>query len=123
MNRGRFGRMELPAVPDIPQPGETNAASENPRPVYADPEQVGPSWYDEDTYEPRDFGVGWDLSFGCRVTFRFDGPDLGVSVSTSDGDRRNGGTIRTVTREQVAAFARQLLKLVGAQESEGGEPE
>jgi hypothetical protein len=68
--------------------------------------------YDEDgnAYDPS---VGWGLSWGCAVTFSFEGDELHVTVSTSDEDKRRGVTHRAVTREQVVTYARQLLFLVG----------
>lgn len=80
------------------------------RPVLADP--VTRHEYDEDgnAYDPF---VRWDLSVGCTVTLAFDGDALDVTVSTSDRDQRDGITKRAVTREQIAAYARQLLALVG----------
>lgn len=83
-----------------------------PRPVDAEPGEVEPGWYDEGTGQPIDLRVGWSMSPGCRVTFGFEGDRLHATVSTSDVDQRAGITRRTVTREQVAAYARSLLALV-----------
>jgi hypothetical protein len=74
-----------------------------PRPVYGNP-SVGYDNYGEDGDKPQDFGAGWDLSFGCRVSFGY-------------GD---GGTIRAITREQLNEFAsalRQVVRLGGTNEA------
>ena len=80
------------------------------RPVYGDPDTIHE--YDEDgnAYDP---GVGWDLSGGCRSTIGYQDGQLVAVVHTSDEDKRRGFTRRTVTREQVADYARKLLALVG----------
>lgn len=86
------------------------------RPVYHDPGTVIPEYYDEDTGEPRDHGVGWDLSFDCRVSFGYVDGDLHASVCSSGADRRNGITARSATPEQLRAFAAQLVALAGLSE-------
>lgn len=57
--------------------------------------------------------AGWDLSFGCRVSFSQAEPgDLYASVHLSDEAARRHFESRAVTREQIAAFARFLLQMV-----------
>jgi hypothetical protein len=84
------------------------------RPVMCDPE-VLPEYYDEDG-DGQNVGVGWNLSWGCKVTI---GPDddgqWTVHVSMSDEDKRVGATVRTVTREQVRDYAWHLLDVLGAE--------
>lgn len=64
---------------------------------------------------PTNPSAGWDLSFGCNLTFSADdNGDLRVTVSTSDQDQRDGITVRSVTRDQLAAFAWQLMDVVGS---------
>jgi hypothetical protein len=82
-----------------------------PRPVYADP-SVGYDNYGEDGDRPQDFGAGWDLSFGCKVSFGYCEGELRASVSLSDHDLRAGCTIRSITREQLNAFASGLREVV-----------
>lgn len=89
------------------------------RPTYGDP-SVGYDNYGEDGDEPQDFGAGWDLSFGCRVNFGYVDGELRASVSMSDHDLRNGCSIRSITREQLNAFAghlRQVVALGGTNEA------
>lgn len=81
-----------------------------PHPAYGNPE-LGPDTYDEDG-EPHDFGVGWDLSWGCKVSIGYDDGQLHATVSMSDADQRAGISVRSVTAEQVRAYAHQLLALV-----------
>lgn len=85
---------------------------------------LSPEYHD---YEDRQhcMGARWALSWGCQLTFGYSdtatdeegfgvGPEeLHVTVSMSDEDHRNGITVRKVTREQVRAYARHLLALVG----------
>lgn len=62
--------------------------------------------------------VGWDLSFGSRINFHpVDTGDgrLVVHLSLSDDAIANGTVWRQVSPEQVTAFARSLLRLVGAE--------
>lgn len=90
-----------------------------PRPVYGDP-SVGYDNYGEDGDEPQDFYAGWDLSFGCKVSFGYVEGRLRASVSMSDHDLRNGCSIRSITREQLNSFAgylRQVVALGGTNEA------
>lgn len=90
-----------------------------PRPVYADPSAEFDN-YGEDGDQPQDFAAGWDLSFGCKVSFGYVDGELRASVSLSDHDLRAGGTIRSITREQLNAFAsglRQVVALGGTNEA------
>lgn len=90
-----------------------------PRPTYGNP-SVGYDHYGEDGDQPQDFGAGWDLSFGCKVSFGYFEGKLRASVHMSDHDLRAGCTIRSITREQLAAFAsglRQVVALGGTNEA------
>ena len=82
------------------------------RPVYGDPDTSHEDELDENG-TPHPY-VGWDLSFGCRITFNAEENGFTVTVNTSDKDKRDGITYRSVTREQIADHARQLLALAGA---------
>ena len=85
---------------------------------------LSPEYHDFDD-QAHCMGAGWDLSWGCRLTIGYSdtatdedgigvGPEeLHVTVSMSDADHRNGITVRKVTPEQVRAYARHLLALVG----------
>lgn len=68
--------------------------------------------YTETEFVPCTPTTGWDIEFGCRITFGWD-PDggLGTFVSISDAAQRNGCAHGSVTPEQLEAFADQL-KLV-----------
>jgi hypothetical protein len=80
-----------------------------PRAVYHDPGNVEHE-YDEDE-KPINPSVGWDIAWGCRVSFsHYDGA-WRVTVAVSDAERRNGGAIRSVTREHLRQFAHQLIEL------------
>lgn len=60
-------------------------------------------------------GVGWSLSWDCRLTFGRD-EDTGeptVVVNMSGEDLRRGITSRTAKRHQVAEFARLLAEQFG----------
>lgn len=85
------------------------------RPVMREPE-VLPEYYDEDG-EGQNLGVGWDLSWGCKLTL---GPDddgqWSVTISMSDEDQRRGILVRAVTREQVRAYVEHLLGLVAPED-------
>lgn len=86
-----------------------------PRAVMRDPDR-GPYVTDDDGVSLED-GVGWDLSWGCRVSFGDDDPaGLVVAVSMSEEDQRKGITNRLATPEQVRRFARDLLALADAAE-------
>jgi hypothetical protein len=91
---------EQPAAPATPA---------EPRDVYHDPGDVQYE-YDEDD-NPISPSVGWDIAFGCRVTFGHDDDGWRVSVSVSDAERRNGGSIRACDRHQIRAFAYHLIQL------------
>lgn len=84
---------------------------ELPRPAHHDPE-VGFDNYGEDGDEPQDFGAGWDLSYWCKVSFGYFEGNLRASVHMSGHDLRSGCSIRTITREQLAAFSRYLQQVV-----------
>lgn len=87
------------------------------RPVHRDPDRSGEGWDDDNDCVIHD-GTGWDLSYGCRFGINHDRERVGdpdewtVIVSTFGEDQRKGITVRTVTPEQVEAFARHLLDLV-----------
>lgn len=81
------------------------------RPVYNDPGEVQPDYYDEFDDTPHDHGIGWDLSWDCRVSFGYQDNRLHACVSTSGAERRNGITVRTITPNQLRAFAAQLVAL------------
>jgi len=67
-----------------------------------------------DAVEPEPDSVGWDLSFGSRITFSTDEEGPHVYLGLSDDAIANGCVRRLVTREQVLAFAEHLLRLVDA---------
>lgn len=77
------------------------------RPVYGEPGS-GFEWYDEEG-KGRDPHVGWDLSWGCRVSFAYDEGQLRATVSLSDADLRAGITVRSATRDQLRNFADRIL--------------
>jgi len=92
------------------------------RPTNGHPEFIPREDYDIDDFDGKPIpptleSVGWDLSFGSRINFGVieDGTgDLYVDLQLSDDAVANGMVIRSVTREQVLAFAQHLLDLVGA---------
>lgn len=67
--------------------------------------------------------VGWDIAFGCRVSFGpcelYDGTPFAVTVSVSDDVQRGGIAKREVTPAQVRAFAYHLLAMCAELEAEG----
>lgn len=81
------------------------------RAPYGEP-SLGYDHYGENGDEPQDFYAGWSLGFGCRVTFGYIDGQLCASVSVSDQDLRNGGTVCVITREQLNAFAAALRQVV-----------
>ncbi|MDF3046719.1 MAG: hypothetical protein K0R30_2947 [Ornithinibacter sp.] len=90
----------------MPADPTTDAAR---RPAYAHPD-LGYD-YDEDG-EKSGISAGWDLAFGCRVSFNLhEAGDLYASVQMSDEPRRNGGMTRAVTREQIRGFAYYLIQM------------
>jgi hypothetical protein len=65
--------------------------------------------YDEHSFIPCTPTAGWDIEFGCRVTFGWDTDgELRAFVSISDAAQRNGCAHGSVTPEQLDAFADQL---------------
>lgn len=80
-----------------------------PRAVYHDPGDLQYE-YDEDD-NPTDPSVGWDLTFGCRVSFSHDSDGYRATVSISDQTQRDGIAVRGVTRDQIRAYAYQLIRL------------
>lgn len=87
------------------------------KPVLGNPD-LSPEYYDENTDEPRNWSVGWDLSWGCKVTIGHeDDGSLRATVSVSDLVKRDGIDVRRVTREQVLDYAALLVQLVS------GDPE
>ena len=83
------------------------------KPVTSNP-GIEAEW-DEDVDAMRVDGIGWDLSFGCKVTFAYDHAkgEHYVCVSTSDADQRAGITSRRTTKEQLASLGQQLLNVFG----------
>lgn len=86
-------------------------AADGPRPVMRNPDS-GPYDYDEDGH-PLDQGVGWDLAWGCRVSFSNDADGLSATVSMSDEEQRRGIAVRAVTADQIRDYAHKLLALAG----------
>lgn len=83
------------------------------KPVYDGP-GLDTDW-DEDTEAVLVHGVGWSLSWGCKLSIARD-HDTGehyVCVNTSGEDQRKGIVSRSTTPEQIAAFARHLLNVFG----------
>jgi hypothetical protein len=67
--------------------------------------------YDEDGAKSGIY-AGWDLAFGCRVSFNLDEEGAPyASVQMSDKPRSDGGMTRAVTREQIRGFAYYLLQM------------
>lgn len=90
-----------------------------PRPTYGNPTADYDNW-GENGDEPQDFGAGWDLSFGCKVSFGYFEGKLRASVHMSDHDLAAGCTVRSITREQLNAFAsglRQVVRIGGTNEA------
>lgn len=77
------------------------------RPAYAHPD-LGYE-YDEEG-EKSSVYAGWDIAYGCRVSFNLDDGEPYVVVSLSDQERKNGEGNRSVTREQIRAFAYHLIQ-------------
>lgn len=88
-----------------------------PRAVYHEPGDVQYE-YDEDDNQVNP-SVGWNIAWGCRVSFSHYDGCWRVSVSVSDAEKRNGGSIRAVTRHQIRAFAHHLIQLTEAVEDGG----
>lgn len=83
------------------------------KPVLGEP-GIQSEW-DEDTDAMRVDGIGWDLSWGCKLSLAYDHErgEHYVCVSTSDQDQRAGITTRRTTKEQIALFGQQLLNVFG----------
>jgi hypothetical protein len=88
------------------------------RPTNGQPEFIPRYDYEAIGDEPASYdpeSVGWDLSFGSRISF---GPEedgaLAVHLNLSDDAIANTYVHRAVTPEQIVAFAQHLLDLVGA---------
>lgn len=78
--------------------------------VYADPD-FGHE-YDENGENKTNVYAGWDLAFGCRVNFTLDDDGAPTaSVSLSDQAWHDRGCNRSVTREQIRAFAYHLIQM------------
>lgn len=97
-----------------PPPTAENAPSgppptTTPRPAHADPDYRHE--YDEDG-NPHDPSAGWDLAFGCRISFGTMDGVLRASVHMSDHELKARCAIREVTPEQIRAFANDLLHLL-----------
>lgn len=103
---------------NCPKPADNPATPSEPRAVYREPGDVQYE-HDEDD-NPVDPSVGWDIAFGCRVTFGIVDGTWRVDVAVSDGEKRDGGSIRSVTRQQIRAFAYQLIKLTEVVEDQAG---
>jgi hypothetical protein len=104
-------RQGLVAAGLIPADAEIQAVER--KPVNGEP-GIRMEW-DEDVEAMRIDGIGWDLSFGCTVSFAYD-HDRGehyVCVSTSDADQRAGITSRRTTKEQLASLGQQLVNVFG----------
>lgn len=55
-------------------------------------------------------GVGWSLSWGCRLSFGYDyDGNLCATVNTSGTDQQRGIVNVAVTWDQVREFARMIL--------------
>jgi hypothetical protein len=77
-----------------------------------------------EAYDPREFDdtlpvdpawAGWDFSVGSNLTFSSNPTDgFYVHLGLSDDAIRDQRVYRSVTREQVLAFAEHLLRLVDA---------
>lgn len=93
------------------------------KPVYGEP-GVSTEW-DEDADAMRIDGIGWDLSWGCKLSLSRDHEtgEYYVSVCTSGEDQRAGITTRSVTREQIASFGQQLVNVFGKQDPRDAEIE
>lgn len=98
--------------PDLPHPAlspATSAEARPVRPVYAEPGDVEYE-YDEDG-QPQDPAVRWPIAWGCTVSIgQYDGA-LRFTVSISDDVQRDGIAVRSVTRQQIRAYAHHLIKL------------
>jgi hypothetical protein len=93
------------------------------RPVYGEP-GIESEW-DEDAEAMRVDGIGWALSWGCKMSFAYD-HDEGehyVCVSTSDADQRAGITSRRTTKEQLASLGQQLVNVFGGPDPRDAEIE
>jgi hypothetical protein len=83
------------------------------KPAYGEP-GLDTDW-DEDADAMVIHGVGWNLSWGCKLSIARD-HDTGehyVCVNTSGEDQRKGIVSRSTTREQIASFGQQLLNVFG----------
>jgi phage shock protein A len=83
------------------------------KPAYGEP-GLDTDW-DEDADAMLIHGVGWNLSWGCKLSIARD-HDTGehyVCVNTSGEDQRKGIVSRSTTRERIASFGRQLLHVFG----------
>lgn len=91
----------------------SQSSSPDTRPAYGRPE------YDaRDQYTPyaeqEPAAVRWDLAFGCALSFGAaeNGGPLRVDLHLSDREKQQGMCVRTVTPQQVRAYAHYLLRLV-----------
>jgi hypothetical protein len=83
-----------------------------PPPWILKPADGQPHDAEDDGYE----GVGWDLSFGCRLNaghadFEDVTTPLTIGAHFSDADRARGFVEREVSPAQLVEFARLLLNL------------
>jgi hypothetical protein len=94
-------------------PADVQIQAVERKPVHSEP-GIEMEW-DEDVEAMRVDGIGWDLSFGCKVSFAYDHVkgEHYVCVSTSDADQRAGVTSRRTTKEQLASLGQQLLNVFG----------
>lgn len=93
------------------QPGDKcwdGKHTSTPKPTLGEPQTQHEHDEDGNAYNPS---VIWDLSIGCTASIGYENGQLVALVSTSDEDKRTGITRRTVTHEQVAHYAHQLLAL------------
>lgn len=104
-NPGLAYLAEPPAAEIVP--------AEERKAVYGEP-GIDTDW-DEDADAMLIHGVGWNLSWGCKLSIARD-HDTGehyVCVNTSGEDQRRGIVSRRTTREQIASFGQQLLNVFG----------
>lgn len=104
---GAAGYVLQPPSPSLPKEGEDTPPVAR-RAVYAHP---GYDYEYGEEGERVGINAGWDLAFGCRVSFGLDEGESYVVVSMSDRELRDGSCNRSVTREQIRGFAYYLIQM------------
>jgi hypothetical protein len=85
-----------------------------PRRVWSSPNYYPQADKDDEPENPHQH-TNWDMAFGANLTFSAtDDPErFDICLNISDAVKADGIMVRSATREQVADFAKNLLRLQG----------